>query len=390
MSFHTKKREKLKILFLSFYNLDYGIGASASLINQLNDLPQNILTVVIEPNRVDLPCVRIEVPKNVRRVKIPIPLRRGLLSFLYPFIAFFYGLRLASKLKPNIIFSMHHPFHALSFVGHIISKILHIPHVVDARDVWRPMGQKLTFRDYIGYLLEMRIAKVTKNDIWVFVNSENKKILEKRTNISFKNALILPNCISYSLLKNINFEETEKTRKGKEIRFIFVGRVGPEYGLHKIQPILDTLKMLGFEPKLFVVGHRQVKELPKYTIYIGSLPYKRTLQLIAESDVGVGPMNPTIATPRKVVEYLMLGKIVVAGKYAISRDIVKDFNNSIIELSENEDIIQVANKILTKLSKSKEIIFNHKKLEKFYCIKKIELIMRKVLQIKQLSNKHVT
>ncbi|MEM3731855.1 MAG: glycosyltransferase [Candidatus Bathyarchaeia archaeon] len=359
------------MLFLSFYNLDYGIGASASFIDQLSDLPSNVRALVIEPNRIDLSQVKVEVPVMVERVKTPLPLTSSL-SFLYPFLAFFYGLKIASALKTDIIFSMHHPFHTLSLSGHIISRILHVPHVVDLHDVWRPMGQKLTICERLKDIIERKVARIIKNDIMIFVCSEHKQILESRAKITFKNALILPNCVSSSLIKTI---KVRKTKKGKNIQFIFVGRVGREYGLDKIKPFLDALKSVGYKPSLLVIGHNQVG-VHEYATYIGSLPQRETLQLIAESDIGIGPMNPTITVPKKVVEYLALRKAIIVGKNAVSSDIIKEYGDYIIEVSEADNVNQAILRILTMLEYANR---DCKMVDKLYCEKRWKIIFRKIL-----------
>lgn len=365
----------LKLLFLSFYNLDYGIGASASFIDQLVDLPSYTIATIIEPNRIDLPKVKVDLPTTVKRFKAPIPFK-GLFSFLYPFFAFFYGLKIALKLKPNIIFSMHHPFHTLSLVGHILSKILHIPHVIDLRDVWRPMGLKLTIFDRLEDALERKIAKLVKNDLMIFVCKENKKILESRTKITFNNTLILPNCVSYSTVKDIAIKQIGKKQK-KFIQFIFVGRVSPEYGLEKLQPLFNTLKLLGYKTKFLIIGHCPKKSIPKYAIYLGNLSRKKALQLIAESDVGIGPMNPTLAIPRKVVEYLILGKVVIVGKNAISSYILKKYKDYIVEVSEKDDIRKAALKILKTLNGERKRSAT-KRMYELYCKERIKAILNKV------------
>jgi hypothetical protein len=91
--------------------------------------------------------------------------------------------------------------------------------------------------------------------------------------------------------------------------------------------------------------------------------------------VGIGPLNPTIAVPRKVVEYLILGKIVIVGKNAVSRDIIREFGESILEVTENDDINLVAKKLLTMLRNAK---FSSKKMDAFYCEKQKKEIFDKL------------
>jgi glycosyltransferase involved in cell wall biosynthesis len=326
-----------------------------------------------------LTCVKVEIPNTVKRVKIPLPLK-GSLSLLYPLLAFFYGLKIALKLKPDILISMHHPFHTLSLTGHIISRILHIPHVVNMHDVWRPMGIKLKTRDHLIDVHERMVAAIIKNDLTVFVCNEFKQILESRAKCIFRNPLILPNCVSRSLIESVRIK---KNKNKKTVQFIFVGRVGIEYGLERIQPFLEVLKSFGYRTTLIVVGHIQTR-LPEHATYAGILTRRETLQLIAESDVGIGPLNPTLGIPKKVIEYLALGKIVIVGKNAVSKDIIKEYGDYIIEISETDDVIQVVSRMITMLENK-----NHdlKGMESLCCEKGWKIIFEKCHQFKH-ANTH--
>lgn len=370
----TKKlleKQKLHLLCFSFYNLDYGIGASATFLDQLNSLPENVFATVIEPNRTDLPQSDVELSTRVNRIKIPLPLTSSMFIF-YPVLAFFYGLKINSKIKSDVIFSMHHPFHFLSLTGHILSKIFHVPHVVALHDVWRPMGIDLTLIDYWADILEKIIAKLIKNDLMVFVCSEHRQILESRSKVKFLNSLTLPNCVSDSLIKGIQ----KKSIKSKnEINFIFVGRIGREYGLEKIQPIFDSLSSFGYEPHLLVAGHNQVG-LPKYAKFVGNLTRRETIQLISESDVGIGHMYPTNTIPRKVVEYLALGKIVIIAKNSVSVDILRDYGELILEVSDADNPNQVAQKLLSLLNNPKD---KPEKILNLYCSHRMKLILKRLL-----------
>lgn len=376
MTYNNKKRsinekQELHLLCFSFYNLDYGIGASASFLDQLNSLPNNVTATVIEPNRVDLPRTDIDLSSNIRRVIVPLPLSAFISTLLFPFLAFFYGLTLVPLFRPSVVFSMHQPFHFLSVTGSILSKILQIPHVVDLHDVWRPMGLKLRIIDLFQDNLERITSHLIKKDLLLFICTENKQILELRTNLKFKHTLVLPNCVSDNLVKDIQ----RKTQQENVINFIFVGRIGKEYALDKIQNVFDKLISLGYEPHLNVVGHDQVG-VPSFATFIGSLPRRETLKLIAESDVGIGPLGPTIAIPRKVVEYLALGKIVVVGKNAVSRDTLNEFGESILEISDTTDVTQIVTKLLVML---KNVKYNPEKISALYCQRKMRTILDYVL-----------
>lgn len=358
---------------MSFYELNYGIGASATVIDQLNDLSSNIKSVVVEPHRLDLPTVKIRLSNNVRQVKIPLPFKAATL-FLYPFIAFFFCLELASNFKPNVIISMQHPFHYLAITGHIISMIFRIPHVVDLHDVARNMSDNNKFKlSFLNGILEVLVIKLITNDLMIFVCSEHKQLLEARIKSTIRNALILPNCVSKCLIDSIKIR---KVKNKKEIHFVFAGRVGKEYALHKIQNIFKTLPSYGYKPKFIIIGHNQTG-IPEYATYMGPLSRKKTLKLIAESDVGIGPLNPTLTIPLKVVEYLALGKIVIAGKNAISKDLLREFGDYIIEISKNDDPHKIINKLLSMLESKKGNPSNIS--DKLYCKNKMITILERAL-----------
>lgn len=374
------KTNGLTILYLSYYPLDYGIGASANLIDILEDMPETINCIILEPRRMDLPIIkRVTSYKNVNRIIIPIPLNEYTSLLLYPMFALLFSLKICSKKMPNIIVSMHHPFHILSFIGGILSRLLKIPHIIDAQDVWRPMKKRRNFTDVFSDILERIMAKLMRSDLWIFVSSECKYLLEKRANISIRWSLIFPNCISENLLKKLQLYPGEREINKKVIKLVFVGRVSEEYQLKLINPLLRALTERGYRPVLLILGHVQ-EELPSEAYYLGPRSREETLKAIAMSDVGIGPLGPTLAVPKKVIEYLLLGKIVITGKYSLSRDLTKKFSGYILEFSSDDDIEEFIDKLLSALSTNAPHAEISGELENFSCRKRIKAMLRKYIE----------
>ena len=373
----------MRLLILSFYDLNYSIGASASLIDFLLDLPKSVEVIVIEPLRVDLPEIHTHLPANVKRVKVIVPLNGLLAVLIYPLLAFLTALEVTHTWKPHVIMSMYHPFHALSIVGHLLSKILHVPHVVDVRDVWRPMGLKVTLLDRIHDIFERTYAKILHNDLLVFVCHINKLYLESRSNTEFNYVVIWPNCVSYRLIKTIRL----KTRQyRKTIRFVFVGRIGSEYGLEYITPLIDTLKNLGYKIYVYIAGHKHYEKVPPDAIFLGILSRRDALRLIAECDIGIGPLYPTMAIPRKVIEYLSLNKPVIVGNGALDSTFLIHFKNRIVIVSrEREDYNQLSKSILSFLEDDQK---NKMGTSTLYCKNRIRAIF-KALHLYLRKNKQV-
>ena len=377
-SFQSKK---FVLLYLSYYPLEYSIGASASVIDLLLDLPKSLKTIIIEPYRVDLPYTKIELPSNVKRLKTFVPLNKYS-SALYPLLVLFCLLKVLKKEKINVVISMHHPFHILSLLGSILCRIFKIPHVVDAQDVYNPFMSEGSFIDRIVDLLERISSRFLKNDLVIFVCREQKKILEVRARVKFRKTLIFPNCISQTIVDRIIAQaDQQPLKKDNIIRLIFVGRVGKEYRLHKIHLILERLRRLGYNPVLIIVGHLQDKlKLKDGIIYLGPRSRDETLKLIFESDIGIGPLGPAYAAPRKVVEYLALGKIVVVGKNAISKDLLKEYSREILELPEDDTKInEFVDELIRKVKENKQERTKYTStLDKLFCKTKVLHILKNI------------
>ena len=377
----SSQSKKLTLLYLSYYPLEYSIGAAASVIDLLLDLPKSLSAIVIQPHRMDLPYTKIELPTNVKRIKTSILLNRYS-SVLYNLLVLFYFLKILKKDKPDIVMSMHHPFHILSLLGSILCRIFRIPHVVDVRDVWNPFISEGSFIYCIADLLERISSRFFKDDLVIFVCSEQKKILEIRAKVDFRKTLIFPNCVSRTIVDRIIAQANQQPLKnGNTIRLIFVGRVGKEYMLRKIHLILERLRSLGYNPVLIIVGHVQDElKLKDGIIYLGPRSRDEALKLIFESDIGVGPLGPAYAAPRKVVEYIALGKIVIVGRNAVSRDLVKEYSREILELPEDDaKIDEFLIELIKRLEEGKQKRNKYaSNLNKLFCRTRVLYILKSI------------
>jgi|GEM_PF-3798890 len=144
---------------------------------------------------------------------------------------------------------MHHPFHILSLLGNILCRIFRISHVVDVRDVWNPFISEKNLIDHIANVLEKISSRFFKDDLVIFVCSEQKEMLERMSKVKFRKALIFPNCVSRAIMDRVITQASQQPLKSDNIiRFIFVGRVSKEYKLYKVYSILEKLRYLGYNP----------------------------------------------------------------------------------------------------------------------------------------------
>jgi len=113
-------------------------------------------------------------------------------------------------------------------------------------------------------------------------------------------------------------------------------------------------------------------------IYLGPKSRDETLKLILESDIGVGPLGPAYAIPRKVVEYLALGKIVIVGRNAVSRDLVKEYSREILECPEDDaEIDKFVIELIKRLEESKQKQNKYaSNLNKLFCRARVLYILK--------------
>ena len=276
--------------------------------------------------------------KVVRTPRLRIPLK--LASFLSPFFLLMRGIRLGRG--ADVVVCQFQPNHFTFLTGLMIGKILGLPVVARANDVYREfdvpgMGPLYSLNEarkrMYGTLSE---AFVECSDAFLVVCEENRNILESRRG-RLNNVGLSYNGVD---LDEISVPERSQSRRmlgvDPEAKVIlFVGRSsGPEYRIEVLIEAFPLIKQTEPNAILLLVGDetppslRGSSYLTAGSIRVKGAASRDEIKLyLSAADVCVGPLGGTRAIPLKVLEYMAAGRPVVTGVDSVSQEVaVDDFN----------------------------------------------------------------
>lgn len=372
----------MRILWLSYYYLPHvggGTWGTYHLSLQLSKRGHSVQLIV--PNikhRLSIPpesSISLEKsnPSSIHRTPmIRIPRLLGpLLSSLFIFSA---GLRLAKN--PDIIVSQHHPHTFLTPIAVFLGKILKVPVVIRADDVYREMS--LGFIVKIANTFNECFIKYAR--FFLVVCSEQREILLSRLRNRPSSCRIR---LSYNGVDLSEFKDAQKkeyARKTLGIRneekvFLFVGRSsGLEYGIEIVLKALPTILLREPKTLLILVGdelnprlHSMINSLgvSKNVRAYGSKTHKEIIKFITSADVCLGVFTETQAIPLKILEYMACLKPVVTGIKSVSRDLNPN-SNFLVVPPEPEAVAKAIIKILQDENYARKLGSNgRKQIEKF-------------------------
>jgi len=344
-------RESLRIMYLSYYYLPH-VGAATwttyYLSHRLTTMGNEVHLIV--PNArfalsVDSESVRDIEKKNPaifhRTPSFEIPRKLG--PLISAFFIFFEGLRTGKR--STIILCQYHPHHFVFLVGSLLGKIFRIPVVAWADDVYRDMKVgNLSFVD--RFVRRVAIGVNTLNEAFVryaeaflVTCSEQLEVLESRIG-RLDNLTIGHNSVDLSEFRDApdkaEARESLGIPLGRKV-LSFIGRFsGSEYGievlLRGLPPILEKypeilLMLIGDDPSPSQQSLVDLLYLRNNVKIHGPMLHNEVIKFIEAADLCIGPLMPTLAIPRKVLEYMACGKPVITGVKSVSRDLaINDFN----------------------------------------------------------------
>lgn len=299
-------------------NVSYGLSVSASVANSMERCNSS----------------------QVHRVsRFPFP--RVLGPFLAIIPMFFAGLK--NGRESDVIVSQFHPHHLVAPVAVFLGRILKVPVVIRACDIYREMGVK-------NPGLEVRVSKIVNYvnesfiryaDVFLVADLSAKEMLLSRIRGR------CPNChvdLSNNGFDSDMFDELPSKKEARGLLgirsdkkiMLFIGRFsGAEYGMDILLKAFSAVLHEQSDALLFLVGD----ELPlRLQVLVDSLgirdkvrvlgPVAQTdlVKFIIAADVCVGPLMATQAMPLKILDYMACGKPIVTGRNSISADLSPELN----------------------------------------------------------------
>ena len=321
-------------------------------------------------------AVYLKVPtfiKKIWRTFLP-------LAFIVSLVFFYLQtIRLLRKTKPDAVIAAH-PSYMCGLIGVIASRQLNIPVILDYPDLWTPMTIEtlgLRYGSLESVLLErmeevpVRFAK----HIIVVSRIIQDRLVQK--GISRERITIIPNGVSSKeLLSAILVRHHHGFDNSNHAKVLFVGRLERWSGLNCLIKAVPIVTQVLPNTKFVIVGDGYYKKLLEDTVtslgfqdsvlFMGFLSQERVWTNIRDADVCIsifseGKTNDA-AMPIKLLEYMALGKPVVATEVKGMNKFLKDRNNILLV---NREPVAIATAILSLLKDSRfarEIGFNAKKM----------------------------
>ncbi|MDU2663347.1 MAG: hypothetical protein E6638_11470 [Clostridium perfringens] len=236
--------------------------------------------------------------------------------------------------KYNYVFYTAGPFLHLP-IATIIKKISKVPYIIDYRDPWL-LGSYVKSKKFkkIASLLE---PKLIKNAEYVINVTEPATKMYRDFYNQYSNKFItVENGYDKDDFKDI----TAIRDKNYDTLIVYSGKLG---GFRNIIPFLNSLRNfnkfnekkmyfmhIGKEEEIITEYINQNKDINKYIILKGFLPYKKALQYIKGSDLcliigGGHPYEPTT----KIYDYIALNKPILCIndiEYGYLYDTLKNYN----------------------------------------------------------------
>jgi len=269
--------------------------------------------------------------------------------------------------KIDVIVCQYHPMHFVSLVALILGKLLRIPVVARADDIYREMWDKPSIKIQLTKMTNVINESLIKNmAAFLVVSPTTRGLLINRMG---KRCIPEKIGVSPNGYNAIDFKVTSspsKTRSTLGLRVedkvvLFVGRFsGNEYG---IKYLLEAFRLvlyeephaililLGDEPSKSILNLVKYLGIETHTRIYGPCPHSLVIRFISVSDVCIGPLLATDTMPLKIVEYLAGGKPVITGKGSITPEFKPV--TGLIEVAASP--VNISKAILNVLKDSKNI-----------------------------------
>ncbi len=216
--------------------------------------------------------------------------------------------------------------------------------------VYFPLFLKWIERKVFEYVSHIIVVSTTlKKSVIQYGISENK-------------ITVMPNGVNSELFCPLGLKEKYKN-KHKIQSEIVLGFIGAVRRWHKMDELIETLHEIGldkYNAKMLIIGECSfMDELKAYTkslgeenniLFLGRLPHNKMPEYLEMIDIAISPFAVKYSSPMKILEYMAMGKCVIAPDMENIRDIIKPDQTGL--LFKPDDSIDLKNKLQLSLEDS--------------------------------------
>jgi glycosyltransferase involved in cell wall biosynthesis len=227
-----------------------------------------------------------------------------------------------------------------------------------------PIAQEVEFRRFKGTLswgrrLIYRVARLFYRislkycDLVVAISDEIRQELVEDYKVPMENVYVQPLGVDLELFKPAHLAD----EIDGELRLVYIGAIAPQRGLDTVLRAVNLLK--GRVPlRLILVGGGEQVSIQNLKIlaerlgvseqvdWVGYIPHDQIPRVLDTCHVALSPLPALqayqVSSPAKVVEYLAMGKIVIATDIRAHQKLITDGENGLLIPSEDPASLAVA------------------------------------------------
>lgn len=248
-----------------------------------------------------------------------------LLYNLYPF------LQLHSRLSSRDYNLIYERYSLFSISSVILSKLYHIPLVIEVNDATLIQRSRPLLLKKIAASIEKKVFRSA--DVIITISRHFKKLILSHGGINPETVMVLPNAIDPKRFDPAKTGSDIKQMLGIRNRYIIgvVGAFVPWHGLDfLVQSLHATMKE--YDSHLLLVGDGPIRDSINRMVHELGLTYHVTItgfvkpkvvpDYIAAMDICLMPNSNKHGCPIKILEYMAMGKPVIAPKYEPIEEII--------------------------------------------------------------------
>ncbi len=396
----------MKILYLVFYYFPRASAATWSTYNITRRLAERDEVRLVFPNvgyETELgtaeatEAMRGNRSRQYRTPRFKIP--EGPAQVLASLFVFVEGMRQGKDCE--VVVCQFQPHHFVYLSGLAVGHLLRLPVVARANDVYRPMGERLSFLQRLNMARRRIFSAVNESfirraDAFLVVCEENRRQVESRIG-RLQNIGLSHNGVDVGEFRSLDAERSRSLLgiSADEKVILFTGRFsGEEYMVDVLIDAYAVIKHDVQDATLILVGDKLSPALSRRASelgirVVGHVPHDEVLDYLAAADICVGPLGRTQAIPIKVLEYMAAGKPVVTGEGSVSGDLAVDGINCIMAKSNPEAVATALKRALTDLPLRAELVLNAYKSVKAFSwdrvVSDLEFTLEKVLENRKIN-----
>ncbi len=255
--------------------------------------------------------------------------------------------RAIRKFRPDAIYDRYNTYSTAAVSA---ARFHHIPSILEVN---APLALERKDIEYLRLRLP-RLARWFERRIFMaashvlVVSSPLKRYLETELQVPSGHITVVPNGADpAAFAPDVSARRKVREKLGLADRFVmgFVGNARPWHGLELLVDALERMKDRVPNAHLLIVGGGsslpaiksliEARGLNARVTISGEVPHPEVKAYIAAMDVAVSPRATFYASPLKVVEYMAMGKAVVAPDMENIRDLVRHDESALLFQPEN-------------------------------------------------------